>query len=522
MIIGEVSVLGMLLSAVSSAMALQYAGVNEAGLEFGMTINGPDPAKFPGTLGQQFFPPSATTMAQWAKAGMNAFRLPFAWERIQPTANGDFNSGYLQTVKDAAQQITFLKVADTQQNATVILDPHNYARFNSIVLDPNGQQKPNGINGSAALADLWTKLAQDPQFKSQPNVIFDLMNEPQGINTAQWLTSAQAAIDAIRATGGTSLSNFCSSLFLFFCLANAAVPLTSKANNLILVPGNCFTGAHSWVSGKCDIGDPNANVMIKITDPMNNFAYDMHQYFDNNFSGTIDECTQDPKAVLSDATNWLKTNNRKAFLGEVGVSNNPNTANCPGTLDTALSFLETNTLPAATTPAPTTPTTPAAQTTPAQPTQPPAQQPPAAGGSPVTVFTTVFVTATVTVPAAATPTGAGFTGNNNGGGNVVANPVTVFTTVFTTSTITVPAAAPTDAANNNGGGNVVAAPPPAANAQTFTATLDFDTCFPGSLNQIPGITHQFAIEDLAIPEPGDNFVVTAKFVDTNGNPVNFQ
>ncbi len=48
-----------------------------------------------------------------------------------------------------------------------------------------------------------------------PKVIFGLMNEPHDLPTENWLTAANVAIAAIRATGAT---------------------------NLITVPGNAFTG----------------------------------------------------------------------------------------------------------------------------------------------------------------------------------------------------------------------------------------------------------------------------------------
>lgn len=55
------------LSAFSSALAaVQFSGVNEAGLEFGMGINGPAAGSVPGKLGQQFFAPNPTTVKQLA------------------------------------------------------------------------------------------------------------------------------------------------------------------------------------------------------------------------------------------------------------------------------------------------------------------------------------------------------------------------------------------------------------------------------------------------------------------------
>lgn len=86
---------------------------------------------------------------------------------------------------------------------------------------------------ASALADLWRRLALE--FKNDKAVIFGLMNEPNGISAPDWANAAQGAINAIRKTG---------------------------ANNLILVPGTAYTGAHSWRSTSYGIlqregaGDP--------------------------------------------------------------------------------------------------------------------------------------------------------------------------------------------------------------------------------------------------------------------------
>jgi endoglucanase len=87
-------------------------------------------------------------------------------------------------------------------------------------------------------------------------VIFGLMNEPHSMATELWLNNANAAIAAIRSTG---------------------------AENLVLVPGNAWTGAHSWNSNW--YGTPNSTVMLNITDSLNNYAYEVHQYLDSNSSG---------------------------------------------------------------------------------------------------------------------------------------------------------------------------------------------------------------------------------------------
>ena len=63
--------------------------------------------------------------------------------------------------------------------------------------------------------------------------------------------------------------------------------------------------------------------MDDITDPANNCAYDLHQYLDNDSSGTSETVVSATIGVerLTAVTNWLRDNNRKAFLGEFAVAN---------------------------------------------------------------------------------------------------------------------------------------------------------------------------------------------------------
>src|SRR5262249_22218719 len=150
----------------------------------------------------------------------------------------------------------------------VVLDPHNFARY----YPPGGdQQSATNIIGSAAVpnasfADFWSRVAT--VYKTNPRVIFNLMNEPNTMPTEQWASAAHAAIQAIRSAG---------------------------ASNLVLVPGNGYTGAWTWSNNF--YGTPNASVMLSITDPGNNFAFDVHQYLDPDGSGTTSTITNNDPTI---------------------------------------------------------------------------------------------------------------------------------------------------------------------------------------------------------------------------------
>ena len=177
---------------------VQYTGVNLAGADFGTDL--------PGEFGTDYIYPIRDEIDYFTAKGMNIFRLPFLWERLQNDQNGPLNQDELQRIKD------FVNYAASKQ-AMVILDPHNSARYYGEIIGIDGDFSALPL---AAFEDFWTKLAN--QFKNNNNVIFGLMNEPHDMPTELWLDDANAAISAIRTTG---------------------------TKNLILVPGNAYTGAHS-------------------------------------------------------------------------------------------------------------------------------------------------------------------------------------------------------------------------------------------------------------------------------------
>src|SRR5215510_5544092 len=75
--------------------------------------------------------------------------------------------------------------------------------------------------------------------------------------------------------------------------------------------------------GKTTIMGPNAQAMLNIVDPMNNFAFDVHQYLDSDGSGSHTNIVSETVGLerLTNFTAWLKQNNRKGFLGEFAVPN---------------------------------------------------------------------------------------------------------------------------------------------------------------------------------------------------------
>lgn len=272
----------------TSQSNVRLTGVNVAGAEFGSAI--------PGQPGTDYFYPKDATIDYFSRKGMNVLRIPFRWERIQPALGAALDAA------EAALLDGVIKRA-REKGLRVILDVHNYAAY---------RKQPIGSAAvpPAALADLWGRLAA--RYKGDGSVIFGLMNEPKGLPTETWLEAANAAIAEIRRQG---------------------------ARNLVLVPGNGWTGAHSWFAGR--YGTPNSEVMRDIADPADNYAYEVHQYLDRDFSGTQPECRSETIGAdtLKAFTEWLRRYNRRGFLGEFGGGAN---ATCLAALEAMLKLIDAN------------------------------------------------------------------------------------------------------------------------------------------------------------------------------------
>ncbi|CAE6387300.1 unnamed protein product [Rhizoctonia solani] len=251
----------------------KYFGVNQSCAEFG-------DGKWPGILGTDYIWPSTTSIDYFLGKGMNTFRVAFTMERVSPPANGltgAFNATYLGDLKTTVSYIT-------GKGGYAVIDPHNFMRYNG-----------NIVTSTSDFQAWWKKLATE--FKDDKNVIFDLQNEPWGIDASVVAQLMQAGINGVRSAGATS--------------------------QLILVEGTSWAGAWTWTSSG------NSGAFGSLTDPNNNFAIEMHQYLDSDGSGTSGTCVSSTIMAerVAAATQWLKDNNLKGFLGEFGGGSNDDCIN---------------------------------------------------------------------------------------------------------------------------------------------------------------------------------------------------
>ena len=270
----------------SGALAeIEYRGINLSGAEFGHYSDTDASANhLPGAYGTDYAYPDDSYFDYYHSLGMNTFRIPFRWERIQPTLGGALDTAELTRLTDAVNYATSL-------GANVILDLHNYGRY----ITPTQVDVLGTDIANSTLADVWSRLSAD--FKSNDHVIFGLMNEPHDMTTENVVDFTNQALTAIRDTGAT---------------------------NLVLVEGNGYSGGHSWLQDW--YGTSNSTAMLSIqSDP--NLAFEVHQYVDNNpgdssdYSGLTDnvESATIVPEKLAGFTDWLRANNLRGFLGELGA-----------------------------------------------------------------------------------------------------------------------------------------------------------------------------------------------------------
>ncbi|RJE26158.1 hypothetical protein PHISCL_01508 [Aspergillus sclerotialis] len=297
------------LSFVSASIAeIIYAGFNEAGGEF-------NPSVLPGTYGKDYAFIDKDHVQYYIDHGVNTFRVTLLMERMCPLEYGlgsKFNETYFSLYKEAVDYIT-------THGSYALIDPHNYMRYNNASDQPySGSVIGNSSDPNAAtteqFAGFWRELAS--RFRYNPNVLFGINNEPHNMTTELILHNDQAAMDAIRSTG---------------------------ASQLVLVPGNGFTNAEIWTNltgNGLELGStPSSEIMGKIYDPIDNWAFDMHLYMDYDFSGTHDQCVGVNFGVenLVLVTEWLEKHNFKAFLSEFGAGYNKV---CYEALDNTITYLE--------------------------------------------------------------------------------------------------------------------------------------------------------------------------------------
>jgi Cellulase (glycosyl hydrolase family 5)/Ca-dependent carbohydrate-binding module xylan-binding len=271
-------------STTTASGGMKLIGVNISGGEFGSV---------PGTMNTDYVYPSQQEIDYYASQGMTVIRVPFLAERIWQ--NGSLSQPDLQALQNVVSEAA-------KDGMAVDLDMHDYGYISGNEILP-------GNSTEQEYDQIWSALAT--QFKSDPNVIFGLMNEPNAQTPSQQATIDNDAIAAIRNTG---------------------------ANQEVFVPGTDWTGGWTWVSS----GNAAAINPSTIVDPDHNWAIEVHQYLDSDGSGTNYGPITDPNIGverLTSVTQWAEQNGVKLFLGEIGV---PSDSQSLTALQNTLNYMEQN------------------------------------------------------------------------------------------------------------------------------------------------------------------------------------
>jgi endoglucanase len=198
-------------------------------------------------------------------------------ERMAPSGMDlPLSMEYLANLTEIVDHIT-----NAGNHTFAVIDPHNYGRYNNKI-----------ITDVAAFKTYWKNQAAP--FANNPRAVFDCNNEFNRMGDDMMLTPNlnQACIDGIREAGATA--------------------------QFIFVEGTAWSGAHSWISSG------NGDTMGNLTDPSNKIIYEMHQYLDEDSSGTHEECVNGTIGGLRilEATEWLRANKKLGVIGEFAGANN--------------------------------------------------------------------------------------------------------------------------------------------------------------------------------------------------------
>ena len=246
---------------------------------FGVNLSGAEFGRNRGVYGTDYIYPNAAELDYYQSHGIELIRLPFRWERMQPTLGGPLDPAELN------RMIKFLDAA-AARGMSVVIDLHNFGRYDNQVIGSSGVP-------IAAFQQFWTQLAD--ALEDHPAIWgFGIMNEPHDMGSAQvWPMAAQAAADGIRSTG---------------------------AEQAIIVAGDGWGGAHSW---------RQANNNLRVNDPLDNIYYEAHVYFDRGnqgvYAGSYDAEHAYPTVGvdrLQPFLSWLTENNFRGFIGEYAVPDN--------------------------------------------------------------------------------------------------------------------------------------------------------------------------------------------------------
>ena len=256
------------------------------------------------------YPPHAA-LDYYAAKGFTCVRIPFRWERIQPTVLGPLELIHLAALNNCVRYAV-------SKGLTAIIVAHNFGgRYfpggggpGGAIPDPgdNEHKIGDGTLTRAHFADLWGRLGA--HFADLPyGVIFDLMNEPHDMpedghadGTLQLCAAYNEAIAAIRAHGAT---------------------------NIVLLEGHGWNNANAFDTNARY--SPNTGITsgaafhAHIVDSANNWFASVHNYPDVEGDEGDAPDSGVLSAAMSNVIDWCRKTGRRVFVGEFAAgTSDPN------------------------------------------------------------------------------------------------------------------------------------------------------------------------------------------------------
>ena len=270
-------------------------GVTIAGAEFGS-----DGLSFcneePGALGVNYFHNNPWTFNWFHEEGVDLFRVPFRWERIQPLLGGPLEKVEIDRLVRIAEWAE-------EKGVRVIFDMHNFGRYSIRYQDKivsaviNKKYDSQVLVSSDNLIDVWSKIIRACDAVEVTPWALGLMNEPHDMGLGNWRKISRSLVTGIRAMG---------------------------SHHTLLVAGDGWSSAENWKK--------HHGAKTWIEDPLDKVIYEAHVYFDHDGAGRYglsfsEELRRDPKIYdrpqqrLAPFLKWLKKNNARGIIGEIGVPN---------------------------------------------------------------------------------------------------------------------------------------------------------------------------------------------------------
>lgn len=270
---------------ISTCLVLMFISKNFSQSFYGITLCGGEfgESNLPGVYGLHYIYPSSADIDYFSSKGVTLIQLPVKWERLQHNPGDNLDTAEVNKLLNVLTKCS-------EKNLKVIMILQNFGRYyykgkTHIVGDV--------VFNKEVFKDFWMKMTI--AFGYEYSLCgFDIMAEPHDMIVNTWPSIAQSAVDGIR-------------------MANR--------NLNIYIEGENYSNPYTWEKY-------NDNLKY-INDPYDKIYYNVHCYFDYDYSGKYTKSFEQDGADewtgvkrMSGFAEWLVKNGKRGYVGEFGVPKN--------------------------------------------------------------------------------------------------------------------------------------------------------------------------------------------------------